>query len=81
MDAMFHIFDNSNIFEIHKWYIDLRENVEEAKTPLIPFMSYEDALAGGGTRKNKKQHFNIPPVYVRNPMKIQLMEFRKFLGK
>jgi hypothetical protein len=82
MDAMFHIFDNSNMFEIHKWYIDLRANAEEAKTPLIPFMSYKDALAtGGGTRKRKKTYYNTPPVYIRNPIQMQSMEFRKFLER
>jgi hypothetical protein len=78
MSAMLHIFDNNNIFENPKWYIDLRENAEEVKTPAIPFRSYEDTLTGG-TRKHKKTECNLPPVYGYNPMKLQLMKFRKFL--
>lgn len=83
LDAMYHIFNNSNTFDNHKWYIDLSENIKDIKTPLIPFKSYEDTLVtGGSTRKQKKHYYyNVPPIYICNPIKIQSMEFRKFLEK
>ena len=89
-DAMFEIFDHSNIYEVHKWYIDLDKNVKDAKTPIIPFHTYEDIQTGGKRKFTKKQKtkiktktneflFNIPPVFIEKYYDIQSMNYKKFL--
>lgn len=81
IDALLLIFEDNHIFEDSRWYIDLDENAKDTQTPLIPFVSYEDAMTGGRrtTRKRKLREFNVPPVFVRNGMKIQKMNYREFL--
>jgi hypothetical protein len=73
IDAMYIIFENNQIFEYQKWYIDV------AKTPKIEFLSYEDAMKGG-TRKKRNEIYNATPLNVRNPFRIQNMNYKAFLG-
>jgi hypothetical protein len=78
-NAMYVIFDGSNIFDNNKWYIDLEH------TSKIPFRSYEDRQTGGMkrkfTRKYKKPDvfFKAPPFFLWNYFEIQSMNYNKFL--
>lgn len=73
-DAMFEIFDHSNIYDVHKWYIDL------AGVPLIPFRAYTDMQSGG--KRATKKHRPSPspsPIFTYNYFELQSMNYKKFL--
>lgn len=79
MNALMHIFENNNIFDYPKWYVDLEENQANTRTPLVQFTSYEDIGKHGGTRNNRKQTIPAPPMYHVNIPQIQEMNYSEFM--
>jgi hypothetical protein len=84
MNALYHIFDG-NIFDNIKWYIDVEENANKNKTPLIPFETYEavSLQKGAGrlvTRRHYKQLKTYPYTsFVMNPGAVMRYKYRIFL--
>jgi hypothetical protein len=82
MNALLHIFENSNIFEHPKWYIDVEENRRTEKTPLIPFTSYEVKWSGGLRRRNRKTRkhsVQSVPIYFVNIPEAHAMKYKDFI--
>lgn len=84
IDAMFEIFDHTNIYDVPKWYIDFNENEQMIKTPTIPFRSYTDLQTGGRnkTRKHKQNldYVIVPPLMPYNYYEVASMSFKKFIN-
>jgi len=70
--AMYVIFENNNIFDNVKWYIDYNEKIES-----IPFQSYE--CKDGGSKTRKKARHNIKPYfYLIDLDEVSKMNYKKF---
>jgi hypothetical protein len=81
-DALYLIFDNSNMYDTHKWVIDFETNSEQALTPMISFHAYADLQTGGGRTVTRKVRATTrtPPIYVRNYYEINNFKYKQFLS-
>ena len=80
--ALYIIFDNNNIFENIKWYINFEENKMKNKTPLIQFLSYA-SQKGGRLYKTRKQSYlfsrDDPPSFIVPRSDVYELHYKRFV--